>query len=674
MRYASKSELGGGCRSPRSEAGHDRQRSLEVELRSPSGADRGSASEPQEDGGGDTRLAVYAQADGILPSITHKFSDLPRMKANIRWVRLGCQLLNALLTSSEGVKFLAEDDLLNQIVKSFAQLDPFNGAPTSDPIFSKRRMNETLTFGYFEMLGTLSKRKEGLELLEKFKLFTAFYHLTELRSREDLLKGIIENLDYSHDGHSRIVLSKALTSSYKHIRQFSTNHLGLLIRASATTNSWTLRLLLTQLYDPAIEVREVAVRFLEEACDSPDVLQSVVEMQPTLDHLGEMGHPLMLKFMSTPMGFRFLYAADYIDREMDIWFHERNLQYVVYIEVFLAKIFSSSGDEDEDALTLESMVPPHFYGVMAKTELGYQVLQEKGHFAEFAEFIRQHGLESVDHDLIMKLKSVLWAVGNIGATEGGLTLLEDEEIIPEIIKIAEESLVLSVRGTCFFVLGLIASTPQGAEILDDYHWEATLSPLGMPTGICVPVDVEKFTYIPPWDCVANEGDDDVRLEPPKTAEELEVMTAIYNLANTVIANTASRSLAKMKTRPEYRHIFSSPEMYFRALHTISSQKYRMPVRRYILDLFDVELDAAMVSRLAECATTLRVQPTHKLAKPSLTRVVSIVGRPNPEHRASDSEDEDSGEDERAAVVEKPPVMSLRPMSRIVGFDGGTYFD
>lgn len=34
-------------------------------------------------------------------------------------------------------------------------------------------------------------------LLEKFKIFTAFYHLSELRSREDLIKGIIENLDYS---------------------------------------------------------------------------------------------------------------------------------------------------------------------------------------------------------------------------------------------------------------------------------------------------------------------------------------------------------------------------------------------------------------------------------------------------------------------------------------------
>jgi hypothetical protein len=33
--------------------------------------------------------------------------------------------------------------------------------------------------------------------MEEAKLFTAFYHLSELRSREDLIKGIIENIDYS---------------------------------------------------------------------------------------------------------------------------------------------------------------------------------------------------------------------------------------------------------------------------------------------------------------------------------------------------------------------------------------------------------------------------------------------------------------------------------------------
>jgi rapamycin-insensitive companion of mTOR len=44
-----------------------------------------------------------------------------------------------------------------------------------------------------------------------------------------------------------------------------------------------------------MEVRELAIHFLQEACESMDVLQIVVEMQPTLDHLGEIGHPLLLK-------------------------------------------------------------------------------------------------------------------------------------------------------------------------------------------------------------------------------------------------------------------------------------------------------------------------------------------------------------------------------------------
>ncbi|KAI0073477.1 hypothetical protein K474DRAFT_1666532 [Panus rudis PR-1116 ss-1] len=546
---------------------------------------------------------------------SHRFSELPRNKTNARWVKLGCMLLNALLSSNEGQRFLAEDEFLPQLVQSFAQLDPFSGAPVPDPVFSKKRMQETLTYGYFEMLGTLSKRPEGLALLEKFKLFTAFYHLSDLRSREDIIKAIIDNLDYSIDGHSRIVLSKALTSSYKHIRLYATNHLGELVRASTIANSWTLRLLLTQLYDPSLEVQEVAVRYLEEACEDPAVLQIVVEMHPTLDHLGEVGHPLLLKFMSTTLGFRYLYAADYIDREMDLWFHERNIHYVIHIEVFLAKVFNvipSSSEDDHDFMAFDGIVPPHFYGVMAKTDEGSQVLQDKGHFAEFASFIRRHGLESEDQDVILKLKSVLWAVGNIGATERGLPLLEEEEVIPEILTIAERSLVLSVRGTCFFVLGLISSTPQGAEILDDYHWEATLSPLGLPTGLCVPLDVDSFVSIPSWDPVCIDDGGRSRLEPPKTDEEVEVMTAIYNLANTVIANNASRSLAKMKPRPEYRPIFASPSMLFRALHTISSQRYRLPVRRYILDLFNVDLDEDVVGKLVECEQELRLPPPKEL--------------------------------------------------------------
>jgi large subunit ribosomal protein L17e len=47
---------------------------------------------------------------------------------------------------------------------------------------------------------------------------------------------------------------------------------------------------------------------------------------------------------------------------------------------------------------------------MAKTDFGCQILQEKGHFKEFSQIIRQHSLEAEDMELIMKLKSILWAI------------------------------------------------------------------------------------------------------------------------------------------------------------------------------------------------------------------------------------------------------------------------
>ena len=77
----------------------------------------------------------------FLP-FNHRFSDLPRIKvcrsafvrlpnnlnalsqANDRWVRLGCSFLTTLMASPDGLRFLAEDEFLKQIVKSFTQLDP----------------------------------------------------------------------------------------------------------------------------------------------------------------------------------------------------------------------------------------------------------------------------------------------------------------------------------------------------------------------------------------------------------------------------------------------------------------------------------------------------------------------------------------------------------------------
>lgn len=56
-----------------------------------------------------------------------------------------------------------------------------------------------------------------------------------------------------------------------------------------------LRLLLNQLCDPDPEVCESAIHFLEEACESQDVLKIVVDARPTLDHLGDIANALLYK-------------------------------------------------------------------------------------------------------------------------------------------------------------------------------------------------------------------------------------------------------------------------------------------------------------------------------------------------------------------------------------------
>lgn len=129
----------------------------------------------------------------------------------------------------------------------------------------------------------------------------------------------------------------------------------------------------------------------------------------------------------------------------------------------------------------------------------------------------------------------------------------------------------------------------------------------------------------------------------------------------------------MKTKPEYREVFTSPTIFARILHTLSVQKYKLNVRRYILDLFDIQLDVDAVKAISDARRSLRTvspKPAATLsnpAPPARLRAFSVIGRPG-RSRNTESDDTDSEEEGATkAMVPERPVMSLRPMSRIVGF-------
>lgn len=445
---------------------------------------------------------------GFYRPFKYRFSNIRNTKANQRYIRIGCSLLRTLLQTAEGTRYLAENKLLAQIAECLAQVDRLSGLTSSSPLFSRQRLSETLTGGYFALLGVLGSTTQGLAMLGRWKMVNMFYHIVELPDRDDLVMSLLGNLDYMIDSHLRVILSKALTACSKETRLFSTR----LLRKYATRKvtlpkageydplfvEWAISLLVTQLYDPDIDVCEAAVKVLEEACNEMQSLEYVVRCRPALDHLGEIGAPLLLRFLSTSIGYHYLNELDYIIQEMDDWFLGRNDTYVTLVEASLASAMGVPSEasklQGEGAAELRAIgaAPSHFYRELARTEEGCRLLKTKGHFEEFVSSIRQYRLTEEDAEVVLKVKGCLWAIANIGSIELGAPFLESCDVVELIIKIAEQSKVMSMRGTAFFCLGLISRSIHGQDILASHGWEVALDDDGTSLGICLPTELRPL--------------------------------------------------------------------------------------------------------------------------------------------------------------------------------------
>ncbi|KAI1484278.1 Rapamycin-insensitive companion of mTOR, N-term-domain-containing protein [Daldinia eschscholtzii] len=549
---------------------------------------------------------------GFYRPFKFKFSEIKSTRNTQKYVRVGCALIHTLLQTGEGIRYLADNKLLRQIAECLAQCDPTSGLTAQYPMFSRDRLTDTLCGGYFPMLGVLSGEPEGLRMLERWRIFNMMYHIIDFKQRPDLIKLLLSNLDYSLQGHPRILLSKALTAGTKEIRIHSTTVLRKYATRQRVTptgqlisdSKWAIQLLVTQLYDPEVEVCATAVKILEKACNSKALLEYIVECRPALDHLGEIGAPLLLRFLSTSIGYHYLDGLDYISNEMDDWFLGRNDTYVSLIEASLARSFIDTQEEQPHRLSIyeddldtdqDNHVPPHFYRELTRTKEGCKLLEDKGHFEEFASTIREYGMLSDDPELLTKVKGCLWAVGNVGSMELGAPFLESTDVVEHIVKIAESHDVMSLRGTAFFVLGLISRSTHGLEILSEHGWETNTTPLGMSLGLCVPSDLSKFFSCKPWkhEIPANIQLLDTQktvLEPPPVEIDepdptnrriLELMT---ELGNMVLYKKAKVELLQLrhKKAPGFRQ----PSLFRKVLALLECHHFRLPDRHLVIELFD----------------------------------------------------------------------------------------
>ncbi|KAL8701160.1 MAG: hypothetical protein Q9201_005050 [Fulgogasparrea decipioides] len=544
---------------------------------------------------------------GFYRPFKYRFSDASNTKPNQRYVRVGVSLMKTLLQNSEGIAYLSESKFLRQLGECLAQLDRTSGLTSSTPLFSSWRTTQTLTGGYFALLGALSSNPKGLEMIERWHMINIFYHLLDLQDRDDLVELLLGNMDFTLDSHLRVMLSKALTACHKHIRIFSTKLLRKYATLAPTTETgesspsgvceWAIRLLVTQLYDPEVGVSEVAVRILEESCNHKSHLEYVVRCRPQLDHLNEIGAPLLLRFLSTSLGYQYLDRLDYITQEMDDWFSGRNYSYVTLVEASLTRAFSTAPQDMPRSSINEPLrpgeygaLPPHFYRELTHTKEGCDLLRKSGHFDEFVAIIIQSWADHEDLEAMMNLKGCLWAVGNIGSMEFGASFLEESDVVKWIVKIAENSQLATMRGTAFFVLGLISRSLHGMEIIAEHGWKAAADQYGRSTGYCLPPRLGRFFSIKLQHSPDKGGiralAKDMRPRPIVDEDPVQalVLNFVVDAGNTVLAKKAANDLNGIKVR--YPEAFSSVELYRKVRDVLGSHNFRLPVRRFILDLFD----------------------------------------------------------------------------------------
>ncbi|KAM9359983.1 rapamycin-insensitive companion of mTOR-like [Symphorus nematophorus] len=389
---------------------------------------------------------------------------------------VGCQFVEFLMDSDEDGQGYLEDLVRDMVswLSSSSGLKP-------ERCLQSNGLLTTLSQHYFLFLGTLSAHPQGVKLLEKCGLFQCLLNLCSVKNQDAVLKLAVSTLDYSRDGLARVILSKILTAATDTCRLYATKHLRVLLRASVEFfSSWGMELLVTQLHDHSKAVSMEALDILDEACEDKANLHALIQLKPALSHLGDKGLLLLLRFLSIPKGFSYLNERGYVSKQLDKWQKEYNLKYVDLIEEQLNEALTTyrkpvDGDNyvrrsNQRLQRPNVYLPVHLYGQLVHDKTGCHLLEAQSVVPDLSYTVRSPMLDTWEG--IKQLKAALWALGNIGSSNWGLNLLQEENVIPDILALAQHCEVLSVRGTCVYVLGVISKTRQGCEVLKQYGWDA----------------------------------------------------------------------------------------------------------------------------------------------------------------------------------------------------------
>ncbi|KAJ2046212.1 hypothetical protein H4S04_005169 [Coemansia sp. S16] len=571
------------------------------------------------------RLPDETSVSGFLSRLSHffhpsslEFCDLSRTTSNEEYLEIGRQLIRILISSADGLLLIDESRLLSGIVDEIKKQNSLARKKSrEESCFSFARLQMTMSPGYFHFLSEIDQSKGGDSLLERNRLYDAYYQVVELADQILLIQYILSSMSYATEGHARNILRKVASSPHESLRLLVPSFLVYVASdvpcRGGSVTAWAIEVLLSLVFDASPAVRCAAAQSLvlviDLAAENPYLdpgesdtrFMHLLELRPMLDLAVITDiRPLILRIISDERGFAYLNEQGIVDSEMESWGALEGIYYVQTIELDISRalaygpLFSSTPD-GAMMMTTGSQTPPtppHLFGELAKCPGGRSFLEDMGIPRLLFETLSNIPWNSALAADVVGLKATLWAIGAMGASRDGYLMLEPYDVIGRLVDVARQAQSMSTRGTCLYALALISRNEFAADAFREKGWLLCSSCYGA-YEFAVPPRLESIFEVRDWASGGLlEGTYVFSPDTEDLGEELdsvqkEIIDSVITMSNQVLVNPSSKTL--MRLRMSHPHYFRLLPLYLRAMYLLGKYRYRLSARRFVYDIFDVNL-------------------------------------------------------------------------------------
>ena len=611
---------------------------------------------------------IKAVLSVILPS-KQRLEQMRRSPDTEEYIKVECQLLELLILSEEARKHKTFVRLMQELKELLDCEWKDQGKYSS--VFAPRNFTDRVVRDYFTIIGTITSTPLGRNLLDELSAGVSGTATTRLLlnlctrpARLDITKTIVSSLHYEATHDNREILQVVLTARESSLRRSATQHLLHLCRAgTAGFAAWGIDALVTQLNDSDDSVVLMALDILLEASDIDDYLNAAVMRNPTQrlsqlskkaplplvdpddtnQRIAAAAHDMLLRFAGHNQGVMWLQdlprdsqggdLRGWIRVEIEEWDSFKNIKYVEQVEAELVNVLGSDAWNGSDAggVALKHVaLPTHLYGQLGATANGCQLLRQSvGKLEKWASLLDDTGTEHDSsaqgrHTTDRELRAALWVIGHVGASADGWSLLNDtvSDVMATVAQMATSSQVLSMRGTCLYIVGMLSTTAAARERLVELNWarsdeRSVAMPDAFNSSSKAPklFSVQPLVYTGSWarQCATGartpadtgvmerETDECVRRGQLDNEEGEKVKVLLGHAAdmqNTVMLQEGKAGLLKLKK--EAPRLFTKPIVLVLLYSMMDGAPMALRVRRFLQRLFERVPVAELANALRGC--------------------------------------------------------------------------